>query len=159
MKRFIPYILLLALAITVQGCRTKASSRTYDARFDRTWAAVLKVTHKMTGRNPVVQDEMKGKIVTAWVNGDTEGLGNGVTGKHLQIWRGVINCKVLDGGGTRVSISLEKGSAQTRTFDSDPDRHEGNIGVELWPEKDESQKKFLDEVGEELANGSHHHSR
>jgi len=151
MRKFIPYFLLLALAFTVQGCESEAVSRSFHANMDRTWEAALKVSQKMTGKAPAIANREKGKILTVWVNGETENLGDGVTGKHMEIWRGIISMKE-SGGWTKVSIRLEKGHVESTERESEPDRQEENFGVELWPERDKLQRKFLDEMEAQLGS-------
>lgn len=156
MKRYIPYFLLLVLALSIQGCQSTSVSQKYDSNIEEVWPVLLNVTHQITGERPVAEDRRTGNITTAWVNGAGGGAKNMVTGKSDEKWRGIITCKPSD-TGTVVSVHVEKAIMEEST-DGPGGKRESHFGGTFNdPRKDPWQHVFLHEVEAQLAEHKHHH--
>lgn len=154
MKRIILAATVLILAAAISGCKTKAVSRTFDADMEKTWAAVVAVSEKISKEKPDV-DAVNRKVVTGWVYENVRAQAEqGPTIKRsADVWRGIITCKV-EGSKTKVTIKLQKGELAARENAGNQDRSGGTgVGVTLWSSDEDAQNRFLAKVEDELAKG------
>lgn len=141
-------VILMALA----GCKSDSVSRVYPADMDTTWAAVLRVSEKMSDQKPSKIDRENGKIITGWIYSNViVGPGEGAsTQRSTDIWRAIVTCKPAE-SGTKVTVKAQKGYARTEDTPGIGEEQNKTVGVVFGTNDTDPQNKFLDKVTSELA--------
>ena len=146
------WIAAALVVIALAGCKTQSVSRTYKANMDATWDAVLAVAEKVSKDAPKA-DKQARRIVTGVVSTglrDESGTGETKIRQSGSMWRGIITLSP-EYGGTKVTIKVEKLGSESSADFTVTEEKRANVGLTLWSNNTDWQRKLLDEIAAELA--------
>ena len=155
MKKTIMTVSIAITALILAGCTTKSVSRAYEADVDTTWAAVLKMSKDLVGREPMEVDREKGKIVTNLAFGEVRSerdTDTDISNQIVDVRRAIITVKA-EGARTRVSVRVQQGSLSKPEEPPIINKKPAGVGITVFSSDIEWQNKFLDAVTAELSKG------